>query len=71
MENTVNITVNGTPLSVPENTTILDAAGMLNVHIPTLCRHPDLLLIAPGREGIAAVVGRNDVKAHSRRWVDR
>ncbi|MFA9381021.1 MAG: 2Fe-2S iron-sulfur cluster-binding protein, partial [Acetanaerobacterium sp.] len=36
MEN-VNIKINGMPLSVPKNTTILEAARDAGVEIPTLC----------------------------------
>ena len=35
--NTVNITINGTPLTVPANYTILEAARELGIEIPTLC----------------------------------
>mgnify|MGYP001118626089 CR=1 FL=1 len=34
MENTVNIKINGMPLSVPENYTILEAARELGIEIP-------------------------------------
>ncbi|EYE88690.1 NADH:ubiquinone oxidoreductase [Fervidicella metallireducens AeB] len=35
--NMVNLTINGFKVSVPEGTSILDAAKKVNVHIPTLC----------------------------------
>ena len=35
--NTVNLTINGKPVSVPAGSTILDAAKKLNIMIPTLC----------------------------------
>ena len=35
--NTVNLTINGKPVSVPAGSTILDAARKLNIKIPTLC----------------------------------
>ncbi len=38
----VNITINGVPLTVPEGTTILEAARMLNINIPTLCYYEKL-----------------------------
>jgi len=38
----INIVINDMPLQVPEGTTILHAAKMINVHIPTLCHHEDL-----------------------------
>jgi len=34
---TVNITINNIPLEVPKSTTILQAAKMINIEIPTLC----------------------------------
>lgn len=34
---TVNITINNIPLEVPKNTTVLQAARMINIEIPTLC----------------------------------
>ena len=36
MEN-VNIIINGMPLSVPANYTILEAARLAGIEIPTLC----------------------------------
>ena len=33
----VNIKINGMPLSVPKNSTILEAARSAGIHIPTLC----------------------------------
>ena len=36
-EKLVNLTINGIPLSVPADTTILEAAHKANIHIPTLC----------------------------------
>ncbi len=38
----VNLTINDIPVSVPEGTTILDAAQKLDFRIPTLCYHQDL-----------------------------
>lgn len=38
----INVKINGMPFQVDEGTTILDAAKMVNVKIPTLCYHPDL-----------------------------
>jgi len=38
----VNLKINDLSVSVPEGTTILDAAKKLNFRIPTLCHHPDL-----------------------------
>lgn len=38
----VNVEINGIPLLVAEGTTILKAAEMVKVKVPTLCYHPDL-----------------------------
>jgi len=40
--NTVEVKINGTPVQVDKNTTILDAAKLASVKIPTLCAHSDL-----------------------------
>ena len=37
----VNVTIDGLSISVPEGTTVLQAAKQLNIKIPTLCFHPD------------------------------
>ena len=42
MEKQVNVIIDGVKVSVPEGTTILDAARKIQVEIPTLCYHPDL-----------------------------
>lgn len=36
-------TINGMPIRVPAGTSILDAARGVQIRIPTLCKHPDLL----------------------------
>jgi len=38
----INVTINGKALEVEPGTTILDAAKMVNIKIPTLCYNPDL-----------------------------
>lgn len=40
---TVEATINGIPVRVPAGTSILDAARQVQVQIPTLCKHKDLL----------------------------
>lgn len=37
----INLIINDMPIQVEEGTTILEAASRLNIHIPTLCHHPD------------------------------
>ncbi len=41
--NTVQATINGIPVEVPQGTSILDAARKVCINIPTLCKHKDLL----------------------------
>lgn len=36
------VTIDGQQISVPEGTTIINAAEMLNIHIPRYCYHPGL-----------------------------
>lgn len=38
----IHATINGIPVQVKEGTCILDAAKLVNITIPTLCKHPDL-----------------------------
>lgn len=38
----IKLTINGKPLSVPEGTTVLEAARQAGIHIPTLCYHEGL-----------------------------
>lgn len=38
----VNITINGKQLEVEEGTTVLNAARLAGINIPTLCDHPEL-----------------------------
>jgi len=40
---TIQATINGMPVRVPEGTSILEAARQVQVKIPTLCKHEDLL----------------------------
>jgi len=38
----ITLTINGESVTVPEGTTIMEAADKLGVYIPRLCSHPDL-----------------------------
>ena len=42
MPNMVKLEINGIPVEVPVGTSILNAAKVVQVKIPTLCYHPDL-----------------------------
>jgi iron-only hydrogenase group A len=58
MDNMINIIINDMPLQVAEGTSILHAAKMVNVHIPTLCHHDDLCVAGNCR--ICVVEVEND-----------
>jgi len=53
----INITIDDKRISVPEGTTIMDAAERLGIHIPRLCYHPDLSLAGSCRVCIVDVKG--------------
>ncbi|HSM54760.1 MAG TPA: 2Fe-2S iron-sulfur cluster-binding protein [Candidatus Sulfomarinibacteraceae bacterium] len=42
MSNTVTLTIDGKEVTVPEGTTILDAARQVGIEIPVICYHPHL-----------------------------
>ncbi|MFO7852286.1 MAG: NADH-dependent [FeFe] hydrogenase, group A6 [Bacteroidota bacterium] len=49
----VNLKINNQPVSVPEGSTVLQAAKKLNIHIPTLCNHDDLCVAGNCRVCVA------------------
>ncbi|MBN2216993.1 MAG: iron hydrogenase small subunit, partial [Pirellulales bacterium] len=51
----INLTIDETPITVPEGTTIMEAAEQLGIHIPRLCYHPDLSLAGSCRVCIVDV----------------
>jgi iron-only hydrogenase group A len=53
----VNLSINDIPVSVPEGTTILDAAKKLDFRIPTLCYHEDLCVAGNCRVCVVEQVG--------------
>ena len=53
----VNLTINGTPVSVQEKTTILDAAKSIGITIPTLCYLKDVNEIGACRVCVVEVEG--------------
>ncbi|MGD9126019.1 MAG: NADH-dependent [FeFe] hydrogenase, group A6 [Planctomycetia bacterium] len=53
----INLTINGTPVTADEGTTIMQAADALGVHIPRLCYHPDLSMSGACRVCIVDVKG--------------
>jgi NADH dehydrogenase/NADH:ubiquinone oxidoreductase subunit G len=59
----VNLNIDGIPVTVPEGTTILEAARKINVQIPTLCDHPDLRRRAVCRLCVVECDGRGKLVA--------
>jgi ferredoxin len=59
-QKTVNLTIDGRPVTVPEGTRILEAAQKVNIRIPVLCEHPDLCKrdVRRGREYGYLLFGR-------------
>ncbi len=59
----VSVIINGTKLTVPTGTTILEAAKKLNIKIPTLCHHKDLCLAGVCRVCMVEVEGMKTLQA--------
>ncbi len=53
----VNLTINGTPLQVPQGTTILEATRLVGVQVPTLCFMKDIHEIGACRICVVEVEG--------------
>jgi predicted molibdopterin-dependent oxidoreductase YjgC len=56
-EKKIKLTIDGQEVSVPEGTTILEAAGKLGIKIPTLCYHPALSPIGSCRICVVEIEG--------------
>ncbi len=59
----INITLNGYNLKIDPGTTILDAAKMNNINIPTLCYHKDLCVAGNCRVCVVEVAGQKRLSA--------
>lgn len=59
----INITIDNIPIQVEENTSILDAAKKIGVHIPTLCYHEDLCVAGNCRVCVVEIEGRPRLEA--------
>jgi ferredoxin len=59
----IHLRIDGLPVTVPEGTTILEAAKKVNVNIPTLCHHPDLCKRAVCRLCVVECDGRGKLAA--------
>lgn len=69
----VKLTINNQILEVPEHTTILDAAAMINISIPNLCYLKDINEIGACRVCVVEVEGLSRLvtscnNAVSRAW---
>jgi iron-only hydrogenase group A len=51
----IALTIDGTPITVEQGTTIMEAAEQLGIHIPRLCYHPNLSLMGSCRVCIVEV----------------
>ena len=54
---TINLIIDSRPISAPEGSTILEAAELAGIDIPTLCHHPDLTDIGACRMCVVSVEG--------------
>jgi NADH dehydrogenase/NADH:ubiquinone oxidoreductase subunit G len=64
----VEITINDRKLRVPEGSTILNAAALLGISIPTLCHHEEL---SPSGSCRLCIVEISDpVRSPERSWID-
>jgi len=53
----INLTINGKTVTVPSGSTVLEAAQVADVEIPTLCHHPDLTPTGSCRLCVVSVEG--------------
>ena len=59
----INLTINNIPVTVPEGTTILQAAKQINIEIPSLCYLKDINCIGACRVCVVEIVGRRGLTA--------
>ncbi|WP_347244866.1 NADH-dependent [FeFe] hydrogenase, group A6 [Thermogutta sp.] len=53
----ISVTIDNTPVKVPEGTTVMQAAEKIGIRIPRLCYHPDLSLAGACRVCVVEVEG--------------
>ena len=58
----VNLKINGRDVSVDDNSTILEAAKVYNIKIPTLCHYPDLHINSDCRICVVEIEGYRGLK---------
>lgn len=59
----VNVTIDGLQVSIPEGSTILQAAKEVGIYVPTLCWHPDQSVKANCRVCVCEVEGNRLLQA--------
>ncbi len=59
----IRVTIDGIPVQVPPQTTILEAANKIGVRIPTLCHHPDLKPAGACRICVVEVEGQRTLQS--------
>ncbi|MCC6444886.1 MAG: iron hydrogenase small subunit [Armatimonadetes bacterium] len=60
---TIHLTIDGTPVEVPEGTTVMQAADQVGVRIPRLCYHPRLSIEGACRVCVVEVEGMRNLPA--------
>ena len=60
---TIEVTVDSHPIEVPLATTVLEAARLLGIRIPTLCYHEDLCLAGVCRVCVVEIEGQRALQA--------
>ncbi len=62
----VTLWIDDTKVTVPEGTTVLEAAHSVNINVPSLCYHPDLSIVGACRVCLVEIKGqRNPVASCS------
>ena len=59
----INLTIDGIPVSVPEGSTVLEAAKEANINIPTLCYLKDVQQIGACRLCLVEIKGARSLAA--------
>ena len=59
----ITVTIDGSPITVPLGTTILESAQKLGIRVPTLCYHEDLCLAGVCRVCVVEVEGQRTLQS--------
>ena len=63
MKKMINLKINNIPVTVPEGTTVLQAAKSVNIEIPSLCYLKDINCIGACRVCVVEIKGRRGLTA--------